>query len=190
MSVTHQVASNPHHSTSAHPAHPSSTARSVRTEIAASIALLRFAAHVRTRNRVEAYLLVEATLQTAVASIDEYSAKISVRAWLLDIQRAVFSAGQVGGGGTTDLPSKEAGDGSEESDGNLHAALLRLPDHLREPLILRDGAQCTMAEIAEILACEPGTAERRVEEARWRFQELRKTKSEFGHSEPRSPEVE
>jgi hypothetical protein len=119
MSANHQVASNPHQPTSAQSAHPSFTTSRVRTQIASCIPLLRFAARVRTRNKVEADALVEATLRMVVASVDECSAKIGVKAWLLGIQRAVFFAGQVGGGGTADLSSKEAGDGPEESDGNL-----------------------------------------------------------------------
>jgi DNA-directed RNA polymerase specialized sigma24 family protein len=188
MSAEHKVASKPYQSTLAQSADPSSTASSVRTQIASCIPLLRFAARVRTRNRVEADALVEATLRTAAASIDEWSAKISAKARLLGIQRAVFCAGQVGGGGAADLSSKEAGEGPDESDANLHAALLQLPDHLREPLVLHDGAQCTIAEIADILACDTGTVERRVEGARCRLLELCETKSELGHSEPKSPD--
>jgi hypothetical protein len=55
-------------------------------------------------------------------------------------------------------------------------------------LVLHDGAQCTIAEIADILACDTGTAERRVDEARYRLQELCEIKFEIGHSEPKSPE--
>lgn len=188
MSAEHKVATSPHPSTSAQRAHPPYTASPVKTKIASCIPLLRFAARVRTRNRVEADALVEATLKAAVANVGECFARISVKAWLLGIQRAFFYVGQVGGGGAADLSSKDAGDDHAGPNGKLHAALLQLPDHLREPLVLRDGAQCTIAEIADILACDAGTAERRLKEARGRLMELCATKSELGHSEPKSPD--
>ena len=187
MYTDHKVASNPHQSTSTQPAHPSCTASSVRTKIASCIPLLRVSAHVRTHNGLEADALVEATLQTALAGIDDYSTRPSVKAWLLGIQRAVFNAGQVRGGEPADLASKDGSDGPGISGGNLHADLLRLPDHLREPLVLHDGALCTMAQIAEILACDAATATRRIEEARCRLQELCETRSEHGHTKPKSP---
>jgi RNA polymerase sigma-70 factor, ECF subfamily len=190
MSAEHKVASNPHHSTLAQPLNSRDTASPVRTQIASCIPLLRFAAHVRSRTAGEADALVEATLQTAVANIEECFAKINIKAWLLGIQRAVFYVGKVGGGGAAALSSNDAGKNHEGSDGKLRAALLQLPDQLREPLVLRDGAQCTIAEIADILACDAGTAERRIKEARCRLLELCRTKSELGHSEPKSSERE
>jgi DNA-directed RNA polymerase specialized sigma24 family protein len=187
MSAEHKVATRPHQFASAQGPHPPHTASHIKIKIASCIPLLRFAARMRTNNRVEADALVEATLQTAVGNIEERFAKVSVKAWLLGIQRAVFYAGQ-GGGGAADPSSKNAGDDHEGFNGNLHAALLQLPDHLREPLVLRDGAQCTIAEIAELLACHAGTAERRLKEARGKLLELCEAKPESEHSEPKSPD--
>ena len=55
---------------------------------------------------------------------------------------------------------------------DLDAALTRLPEEFRAPVVLRDVAGCDYAEIGSILRIPPGTVRSRIARGRARLAEL------------------
>jgi DNA-directed RNA polymerase specialized sigma24 family protein len=114
-----------------------------------SAPLLRAMARVRTSDAAAADDLVHDTLQEALAQAKDHAPHIDPIVWLLAIQRRLFAVRRnalaAGAGEVTDGPP---GDGR-----SVHAALLKMPDSLREPLFLSDGCGFTCQEVAALLRC-------------------------------------
>jgi RNA polymerase sigma-70 factor (ECF subfamily) len=142
--------------------------RSIRSEGFSVIPLLRAMARVRTRNQTAADDLVEATLRLAVARRNQLPDGGNLTAWLLAIQRAIFASNSYDQG----PPESELDRESRANRRTLHRALLQLPDTLREPLFLSDGAGYEYEEIAEIVGTDVGTVKCRAGEAMCRLVEL------------------
>src|SRR5690606_24531030 len=114
--------------------------------------------------------LVADTLLEAVIHIGELAPASNRKAWLLALQRGVFNAN--GGSEPPSVPTQQSRHGVETTRQYARAALLALPDALREPLFLSDGVGCSVKEVAEILGCTAGTADARIVEARSRLRDL------------------
>ncbi len=144
-------------------------------EILAAAPLLRALARVRTASRGAAAALTTATLQRALAGLADITAAAraadgDLRPWLLGLQRRHFATLRLGPpqpidshGSFTIAPRAR---GTAAAWQVLHDALLRLPDHLREPLFLADGAGCDRMALARILGCGKTDAGERVRAGR------------------------
>jgi RNA polymerase sigma-70 factor, ECF subfamily len=142
--------------------------RSIRSEVYSPIPLLRALALVRTRNQTAADDLVEATLRLAVARRNQLPDGGNLTAWLLAIQRAIFSSDSY----KQSPPGSETSRDSGANWRTLHRALLQLPDTLCEALFLKVGAGYEDEEIAELVATDVGTVNCRAQKAMRRLVEL------------------
>ena len=127
------------------------------------IPLLRAMARIRIADDAMADELVEATLRAAIEGIEACDFEIGIKSWLLGIQRTIHRNRQVDAAGEAELPLEDS----------PRSILLRLPDELREPLFLADGAGLDLAEIAGILDRDVTSAQSRIEAARRLVLQLR-----------------
>ena len=127
------------------------TCGSIGDKIAACIPLLRAMARARVASPAQADALVRDTLHEAAVRIAERRSKPNLKAWLLALQRQAFSAGERTETGRLMLTCHD--DSACRAQSGMHWGLLRLPDRLREVLVLSDGAEMGHVEIAEILGC-------------------------------------
>ena len=75
-------------------------------------------------------------------------------------------------------PNPESALADQQARRVLDELLARLPNELREVLILCEIEEMTMAEVAEVLSIPPGTVASRLRRARAAFEELAATKEE------------
>lgn len=131
-------------------------------------------ARMRTATPDAAEALTSATLQRALAGlVDDAAAGRPAdgdfRPWLLGLQRRVFVAAPfvatpLDHSGAAALT--EPGRGATAAWQVLHRALLALPDQLREPLVLADGAGYDDSELASMLGCDTTAMRERVRDGR------------------------
>lgn len=139
--------------------------------------LLRVARRL-TRTEADAEDLVQATVVRAMERHADLREEAKLRAWLLRVQRSVHLNSARGlraklevleGGRETprepkgDLEAEILDRGLEE---NLHRALGKLPEDLRDALLLREVEELSYEEIARIQGCPVGTVRSRLSRAR------------------------
>ena len=71
----------------------------------------------------------------------------------------------------------------KERSAIIRKALDKIPEHLRESIILRDIQGCSYQEIAEVLQLEIGTVKSRINRARLAFKEIFITLSGIAHTD-------
>lgn len=155
--------------------------------------LYRVALHI-TRDPEEAQDLVQETYARALAAYKQFTPGTNLKAWLTRILYNFFSdqyrrrkkwvsvelaAPEEGRDSWERIAAANPGPESEvlaqELSDKIAAALERLPEEFRVPIILVDMGDFSYAETAEILACPVGTVRSRLSRGRRLLQlQLRK----------------
>lgn len=163
--------------------------------------LLRVARRL-TRTEADAEDLVQATVVRAMERHSDLRESAKLRAWLLRVQRSVHLNSVRGlrtrlevleGGRAGENQLEPRGDLEEEIldrslEGNLQAALDKLPPEWRDCLLLREVEELSYEEIAQIQGCPIGTVRSRLSRARLSlYQELTQRDEEAprGRLQPR-----
>ncbi len=151
-----------------------------RAALVARIPELRAFAVTLCGNRDQGDDLVQDTLLSAWAHLEDFQDGTNMGAWLFTISRNRFvnlwrkrrSRGDITVSAAVDqistVPEQEGWAIRED----LHFALRRLPIHQREAVILVGAAGLTIEEAASACKCEVGTIKSRVSRARARLAQL------------------
>ncbi|WP_408870691.1 sigma-70 family RNA polymerase sigma factor [Asaia sp. HN010] len=149
--------------------------------MAAHLSDLRGFARYLTRDVTAADDLVQDTVLRALGARDQFVEGTNIKAWLFTILRNVFYEQKRRKVRETEILS-EISQGSEEGregDQGYHDHVLdlsvliwRLPETLREALILVGAQEMSYEEAAEICLCPVGTMKARVSRARAKLAEI------------------
>jgi RNA polymerase sigma-70 factor (ECF subfamily) len=133
------------------------------------------------RDPAEAEDLVQETYLKALRAAHQFRPGTNLRAWLLQIMRNTFYTQYKRQGRAPTATEPETlerlahdsgygasgdGDGRATIGLDLTAALQQLPEEYRSVVLLADLEDCTMEEIATIMACPVGTVKSRLFRAR------------------------
>ena len=150
---------------------------SIRAAMLAAIPHLRAFAVSLCRNPERADDLVQETLLRACANIAQFERGTKMEAWLITIlrhqyyseyrkrRREVEDVNGIYAGTLVTRPEQIVSTQYRE----LRAALARLPDDMREALLLVAGSGLSYPEVARICGCAVGTIKSRVHRARERL---------------------
>lgn len=148
--------------------------------------LYRVAFHL-VHNRDEAQDCVQETCARALSAYSQFTPGSNMKAWLTRIlynfffdvyerNRRMVAADDLVNDGkpgkdywetvTTDHPGPERQFLRRELDAAIGAALKRIPEEFRAPIVLVDMGDFTYAEAAEILSCPVGTVRSRLSRGR------------------------
>lgn len=153
----------------------------VRRGISAHLADLRGFARYLTRETSAADDLVQDTVLRALSARESFMEGTNIKAWLFTILRNVFyeqRRRKVKETEILDEISRGSGGDVAERDGfqdgvlDLSQLLWRLPDILREAVILVGAQELSYEEAATICDCPVGTMKARVSRARVQLAEL------------------
>jgi len=153
---------------------------SKRDGLLAQIPHLRAAAFLLCGSKDRADDLVQDTMLSAWAHLDQFEAGTNMGAWLFTILRNRFRTEcrksrrwvqDVDGRYAEQLTSKPEQEGWSIS-ADLHYALAQLPPHQREAIILIGAKGLTLMEAAVVCGCEVGTIKSRTHRARARLAKL------------------
>jgi len=156
------------------------TAASARADMLSKIPELRAFAISLCGNSDQGDDLVQETLLSAWAHLDDFKVGTNMGAWLFTILRNRFLnehrrrriwVADVDGWHSERMAVPPEQEGWAIS-ADLRYALDRLPVHQREAVILVGAAGMTVAEAASVCGCEPGTIKSRVSRGRARLAEL------------------
>jgi len=166
----------------------------VRRGIAAHLGDLRGFARYLTREAAAADDLVQDTVLRALGARHQFEDGTNIKAWLFTILRNVFLEQRRRKARETEILSEISRNG-DESDGvssglhdhvlDLSVLLWRLPELLREALILVGAQELSYEEAAQICACPVGTMKARVSRARAQLAEM--TATPAGREPPTAP---
>lgn len=147
---------------------------SLADQLVAEVPALRAFARSLTRNHTSADDLVQETILKAWTKLDSFEEGTNLRAWLFTILRNTFiSMKRKGRYEVEDVDGAAAAQVIQipEQEGAIElaqfrGALAKLPDELREALVLVGGAGFSYEEAAAICSCPIGTIKSRVSRAR------------------------
>ncbi len=143
-------------------------------ELLSLIPELRAFARALTRNVTDADDLVQETLTRAIANFDKFTPGTMMRAWLFTIMRNAFysrqrKAGRETTGATDCVAGTPAMAPNQEwvvTYSEVMEAMLDLPVHYRETLVLVTMIGESYENAAQILGCNIGTVKSRINRAR------------------------
>ena len=153
---------------------------SARDALLAQIPDLRASAFLLCGSKDRADDLVQDTVLSAWAHLDDFQAGTNMGAWLFTIMRNRFRTEyrksrrwvqDVNGQYAERLTSKPEQEGWSIS-ADLRYALAQLPAHQREAIILVGAKGMSLVEAAAVCGCEVGTIKSRTNRARARLVEL------------------
>jgi len=153
---------------------------STRDALLAQIPDLRASAFLLCGSKDRADDLVQDTVLSAWAHLDDFQAGTNMGAWLFTIMRNRFRTEyrksrrwvqDVNGQYAERLTSKPEQEGWSIS-ADLRYALAQLPAHQREAIILVGAKGMSLVEAAAVCGCEVGTIKSRTNRARARLVEL------------------
>ena len=134
-----------------------------------------------TQNEAEAEDLAQETLSKALRAFDSFAPGTNFKAWIFRILRNTFLTTRTAIAATRtsfledseEIEATTAADPTPEETliqlnnaGAVQQALLQLPPHLRDCLLLRDVEELKYKEIAEVLRLPIGTVMSRISRAR------------------------
>lgn len=161
----------------------------VRRGISIHLADLRGFARYLTREASAADDLVQDTVLRALSARDSFVEGTNIKAWLFTILRNVFYEqrrrrvketeilGEISRGREGDVAERGS---FQDGVMDLSQLLWRLPDILREALILVGAQELSYEEAASICDCPVGTMKARVSRARGQLAELASVPRETG----------
>jgi RNA polymerase sigma factor (sigma-70 family) len=131
--------------------------------------LFRFAVTLSSRDDAED--LVQDALARAWARRDQFDpARGSLRSWLLaivaDQARSRWRRARPPLWEVVDVPRADASDSAGELAADLDVAIRALPPRQRTTIVLHHFVDLPVAEIAELMACSPGTVKSTLHDAR------------------------
>ncbi|WP_084294662.1 sigma-70 family RNA polymerase sigma factor [Asaia prunellae] len=142
---------------------------------------LRGFARYLTRDIAAADDLVQDTVLRALGARAQFVEGTNIKAWLFTILRNIFYEQRRRKVKETEILSEISRDSEEGGDGgqgyhdhvlDLSVLLWRLPETLREALILVGAQEMSYEEAAEICSCPVGTMKARVSRARAKLAEI------------------
>ena len=143
-----------------------------RRELATLLPELRTYARFLVRDPSKSDDLVQDTVVRALASMDQFQAGTSLKAWVFTILRNAFFEGERRRKRETAamaLHAQTAGNGLQQHGGeiaDMSRMLWTLPPLLREALVLVGAQELTHEEAAIVCSVPPGTMRARVSRAR------------------------
>jgi len=153
----------------------------VRRGIATHLSDLRGFARYLTRDVTSADDLVQDTVLRALGARAQFVEGTNIKAWLFTILRNIFYEQKRRKVKESEIlseisqGSEEGGEGAQGYHDHVHdlsVLLWRLPETLREALILVGAQEMSYEEAAEICLCPVGTMKARVSRARAKLAEL------------------
>ena len=153
----------------------------VRRGIAVHLSDLRGFARYLTRDVTSADDLVQDTVLRALGARAQFVEGTNIKAWLFTILRNIFYEQKRRKVKESEIlseisqGSEEGGEGAQGYHDHVHdlsVLLWRLPETLREALILVGAQEMSYEEAAEICLCPVGTMKARVSRARTKLAEL------------------
>lgn len=150
----------------------------MRRGIAVHLSDLRGFARYLTRDVTAADDLVQDTVLRALGARAQFVEGTNVKAWLFTILRNIFYEQKRRKVKETEilseisLGSEEGREGYHDNVLDLSVLLWRLPEVLREALILVGAQEMSYEEAAEICLCPVGTMKARVSRARAKLAEI------------------
>lgn len=153
----------------------------VRRGIAVHLSDLRGFARYLTRDVTSADDLVQDTVLRALGARAQFVEGTNIKAWLFTILRNIFYEQKRRKVKESEIlseisqGSEEGGEGAQGYHDHVHdlsVLLWRLPETLREALILVGAQEMSYEEAAEICLCPVGTMKARVSRARAKLAEL------------------
>ncbi|MBS1075002.1 sigma-70 family RNA polymerase sigma factor [Gluconobacter sp. Dm-73] len=178
-----------------HQSGPSSQKVSFHSSLLQTLPDLRGFARFLTRDATAADDLVQDTIVRALASQDQFQQGTALKAWLFTIQRNAFYEQtrrrsreqeimldiELDMQPSTAVPSRQNARDAVQDLGEL---LWKLPDLLREALILVGGQELSYEDAAQVCNVPAGTMRARVSRARTRLAELATENTDIPETDP------